>query len=133
MDICLSATITRQKTKRGSMGRTSSQAKRLDLVFGAISNETRRSILSRLREDSLTITELSRAYKMSLNAVSKHVKSLEKAGLIRRRINGREHFCQLETASFNEAMDWMSYYSEFWRDRMEFLEEHLKNRKKENS
>lgn len=115
------------------MGRTSSQAKRLDLVFGAISNETRRSILSRLREDSLTITELSRAYKMSLNAVSKHVKSLEKAGLIRRSINGREHFCQLETASFNEAMDWMSYYSEFWRDRMEFLEEHLKNRKKENS
>lgn len=115
------------------MGRASSQAKRLDLVFGAIANETRRSILSRLREDSLTITELARAYKMSLNAVSKHVKSLEKAGLIRRSINGREHFCQLETARFNEAMDWMSYYSEFWRDRIELLEEHLKNRKKEKS
>ena len=111
------------------MVQTVSQAKRLNLVFGAVSNETRRSILERLRGGALTVTELASAYKMSLNAVSKHIKTLENAGLIWRSIHGREHSCQIDTARFDEAIEWMSYYSEFWSGRMDALESHLKKKR----
>lgn len=105
-------------------------AKSLDLVFGAVADTTRRSMLDRLRGGSLTVTELARPYAMSLNAVSKHVKTLERAGLIRRSISGREHSCRLDATKFDEAMNWMSYYSEFWGDRMDALEKHLKDKRK---
>jgi DNA-binding transcriptional ArsR family regulator len=62
---------------------------------------------------------------MSLNAVSKHVKTLEKAGLVRRTVQGREHSCRLDAAKLRDAMNWMSYYTEFWSDRMAALEKHL--------
>jgi DNA-binding transcriptional ArsR family regulator len=112
------------------MTRTGNQAKSLDLVFGAVADATRRSMLDRLRDSSLTITELARPYAMSLNAVSKHVKTLERAGLIRRSIRGREHSCRLDAARFDEAMNWMSYYSEFWSDRIGALEKHLADKRK---
>jgi DNA-binding transcriptional ArsR family regulator len=105
-------------------------AKSLDLVFGAVADATRRSMLDRLRGGSMTVTELARPYAMSLNAVSKHVKTLERAGLIRRSISGREHTCRLDTTKFDEAMNWMSYYSEFWSDRMDALERHLTDKRK---
>lgn len=105
--------------------RSGSQVKSLDLVFGALADATRRSMLERLRDGSLTVTELARPYAMSLNAVSKHAKTLERAGLIRRTIRGREHSCQLDQARFDEAIQWMSYYSEFWNSRMDALENHL--------
>src|SRR5262245_9387916 len=91
--------------------KTESKAEILDVVFGAIADSTRRSILDRLRGGSLTVTELAEPYAMSLNAVSKHIKALERAGLIRREINGREHSCRLEAARLEEAMNWMSYYT----------------------
>lgn len=78
-------------------------------------------MLDRLRGGSLTVTELARPYAMSLNAVSKHVKTLERAGLIRRSIKGREHSCRLDAARFDEAMNWMGEYSEFWSGRMDAL------------
>lgn len=87
-------------------------------------------MLDRLRGGSLTVTELAQPYAMSLNAVSKHVKTLERAGLIRRSIRGREHSCRLDAARFEEAMNWMSYYSGFWRDRMDGLEQHLADKRK---
>jgi DNA-binding transcriptional ArsR family regulator len=102
----------------------------LDAVFSALSDQTRRSILDRLRAGALTVTELAEPYAMSLNAVSKHIKTLENAGLIRREISGREHSCQLETARFEEAIDWMSYYSEFWSERMDGLEKHILQKRK---
>lgn len=106
-------------------GTTAEPAKSLDLVFGALADATRRSMVERLRKGPLTVTELAKPYAMSLNAVSKHAKALERAGLIRRQIRGREHSCTLERAKFDEAMTWMSYYSEFWGSRMEALEKHL--------
>lgn len=112
------------------MIRSDIQAKTLDLVFGAIADSTRRSILDRLRSGPLTVTALAEPYAMSLNAVSKHVKTLERAGLIRRKIRGREHSCQLDARRFEEAMNWMSYYTRFWNDRMDALEKHLANRQK---
>jgi len=102
----------------------------LDLVFGAVADATRRSMLDRLRDGPLTVTQLAEPYSMSLNAVSKHVKTLEKAGLIRRTIKGREHSCRLVGARLDDAMKWMSYYSEFWSSRMDALEKHLAARRK---
>jgi DNA-binding transcriptional ArsR family regulator len=106
------------------------QTETLNLVFGAVADETRRSILDRLRKGALTVTELAEPYPMSLNAVSKHIKTLERAGLIRREINGREHSCRLNAARLEEAMNWISYYSDFWSGRMEALEKHLESKRK---
>ena len=102
----------------------------LDAVFAALADPTRRSILDRLRVHSLTVTEVARPYPMSLNAVSKHLKALEKAGLIRREIKGREHSCRLEAARLQAAMHWISYYSKFWNDRLDALANHLAQKRK---
>jgi DNA-binding transcriptional ArsR family regulator len=102
----------------------------LDLVFGAVADATRRSILDRLRAGSLTVTQVAEPYAMSLNAVSKHLKTLERAGLIRREIRGREHSCRLDAARLEEAMNWMSYYSRFWSDRIDALEMHLMDKRR---
>lgn len=107
-----------------------SKTELLDAVFTAVADATRRSILDRLRSGALTVTELAEPYRMSLNAVSKHVKTLERAGLIRREIRGREHSCRLNAARFKDAMNWMSYYSEFWSDRLDALEKHLTDKQK---
>jgi DNA-binding transcriptional ArsR family regulator len=112
------------------MTRTDNQAKSLDLVFGAVADATRRSMLDRLRDGPLKVTELARPYAMSLNAVSKHIKTLERAGLIRRSISGREHSCCLDASRFDEAMNWMNYYSEFWSDRIDALEQHVTDKRK---
>ena len=109
---------------------TENRTNSLDLVFGAIADATRRSMLDRLREGPLKVTELAKPYAMSLNAVSKHVKTLERAGLIRRTVSGREHSCQLDASKLQEAMNWMSYYAEFWSVRMDALEKHLLKRRK---
>lgn len=108
-------------------------AELLDAVFSAIADATRRSILDRLRAGELTVTELAQPYAMSLNAVSKHVKTLERAGLVRREIRGREHSCRLNAARLEEAMEWISYYTTFWSERLDALETHITNkRKREN-
>jgi len=105
--------------------------RRLDMVFDAVADSTRRSILDRLRAGPLTVTRLAEPYPMSLNAVSKHLKKLESAGLIRRDIQGREHFCRLDAGRFEAAMNWMDHYREFWNVRLDALEKHLlRNRKK---
>jgi DNA-binding transcriptional ArsR family regulator len=112
------------------MSRTEAQEKNLDLLFGAVADATRRSMLDRLRAGPLTVTELAKPFDMSLNAVSKHVKTLERAGLIRRTIRGREHSCELDTARFGEAAGWMSYYTDFWSARTAALEKHLVEKRK---
>jgi DNA-binding transcriptional ArsR family regulator len=107
------------------MVRAESHAEVLDLVFGAIADATRRSMLDRLRAGPLTVTELAEPYAISLNAVSKHVKTLERAGLISRRISGRVHSCSLNATKLENANKWISYYSEFWSQRLDRLEQHL--------
>ena len=97
----------------------------LDRVFDAIADTTRRSILERLRAGPMTVTAIAHPYSMSFNAVSKHVKKLEDAGLIRRKISGREHFCHLNAARLEPAVTWMNHYQQFWTSRLDALEEHL--------
>lgn len=112
------------------MLRQSQRTEILNAVFAAVSDATRRSILDRLRQGPLTVTTLAAPYAMSLNAVSKHIKMLESAGLVHREIRGREHRCRLNAARMEEAMDWMNYYRGFWSDRVEALERHLIEKRK---
>ena len=78
----------------------------------------------------MTITEIAEPFDMSFYAVSKHVKVLERAGLIRREIRGREHHCRLEAAPLRDAARWLESYRTFWEQTLDALEEHVTKRRK---
>lgn len=87
-------------------------------------------MLDRLRLGPLTVTELAQPYAMSLNGASKHIKKLERAGLLRRHVRGREHLCALDAGGLEDAVRWMNHYSEFWSERMDALETWLLRKRK---
>ena len=97
----------------------------LDRTFAALSDPTRRRILARLRTSEATISDLAGPFDMSFNAVSKHVKALEQAGLVRRRVQGREHYCALEPAPLRRATSWLDEYRVFWDERLDALDAFL--------
>lgn len=100
--------------------------RRLDRVFHALADRTRRSLLQRLaREPGATVTELSSHYDMSLNAVSKHLKVLERAGLLKRSRSGRMHRCSADLLPMMEATKALIAYEVFWRSRLDSLQEFL--------
>ena len=99
----------------------------LDAVFFALSDRTRRGILSQLTRGETTIGELSRPYPISAPAISKHMKILENAGLIKRKIDGRRHVCSLSTDTLQTAEDWINFHREFWECRLDALEKILVN------
>ncbi|HEU4987063.1 MAG TPA: metalloregulator ArsR/SmtB family transcription factor [Rhizobiaceae bacterium] len=94
----------------------------LDAVFHALADSTRRAMLHRLAEGEQSVSELAAPFAMSLAGASKHVKVLENAGLVRRRIDGRVHYCRLEAARLAEAEAWLRYYERFWTRRLDTLE-----------
>jgi DNA-binding transcriptional ArsR family regulator len=94
---------------------------RLDGVFQALSHPTRREIVSMLSTKPYTIGELVPEFDMSFNAVSKHIKILERAKIIDREIKGRTHFCRLNTAALDEAHSWLGGYEQFWQSRLKAL------------
>jgi DNA-binding transcriptional ArsR family regulator len=102
----------------------------LDRVFSAVSDATRRTILETLAKEPATITEIATPFDVSLNAVSKHVMVLERAGLIRREIHGREHLCWLEPQPLREATAWLDHYRQFWNVRLDALEKYVARRAK---
>lgn len=91
---------------------------RLDLVFGALSHRTRRNLLARLERAPGKVTDLAAPFAMSLPAVSKHLRVLEKAGLVRRTIDGTVHTCELQAAPLKEADRWIAHYRGFWEDTL---------------
>ncbi len=101
----------------------------LNQVFFALSDVTRRAILSRLAEGSTTIGELAEPFSISSPAVSRHMKILECAGLIERRIAGRQHHCSLSTGALRTAEDWINFHRKFWESRLDALEDLLTNQK----
>ncbi|HUS30677.1 MAG TPA: metalloregulator ArsR/SmtB family transcription factor [Kofleriaceae bacterium] len=101
----------------------------LDTTFSAISDPTRRAILDRLSRGPARVTDVAEPFAMSLAAVSKHIKVLEDAGLVRRAKNGREHTLELEAAPLREAAQWTSGYQQFWTERLDRLEAFFKQRK----
>lgn len=102
----------------------------LDGVFTALGDPTRRAILSRLRKGEATVTEVAAPFDMSLNAVSKHLKVLERAGLIRRTRVGREHRLALDAAPMDRAARWIIDYQEFWESKLDRMEALLRQRRK---
>lgn len=103
---------------------------RLDAVYGALSHPVRRSVLDQLRPHGATVTQLAARYPMSLVAVSKHIRVLEDAGLVRRTIQGREHFLSLEASPLRSAAGWLESYQGFWTDRLDLLEARIRERKR---
>ena len=97
----------------------------LDLTFAALSDPSRREMLRLLRRGELRVTEIATPFALSLNAVSKHVRALERAGLVRRRVRGRDHFIGLAPAPLHAASDYLEQYRDFWEARLDALEELL--------
>jgi DNA-binding transcriptional ArsR family regulator len=95
---------------------------RLDQVFSALGNPTRRAILQALARRPATISEIARPFPVSFNAISKHVMVLEQAGLVRREIRGREHHCRIDPRPLREADVWLEHYRQFWEARLDALE-----------
>ena len=94
----------------------------LDAVFHALGDGTRREMLRRLAEGERTVGDLAAPFPMSLAAASKHIKVLERAGLVRRDIRWREHWCSLDAAPLHAAQAELAHYARFWTDRLDDLE-----------
>jgi DNA-binding transcriptional ArsR family regulator len=103
-------------------------ASRLDAVFMALAHPTRRRLLRRMAERGESrVTELADGFDVSLNQISKHLKILERAGLMRRRRDGREHRCAADLRTLLAARSWIDAYTTFWRESLEGLDAWLES------
>ena len=98
----------------------------LDDTLIALADDTRRRILRRLATGDARVTEVAEPFDISLNSVSKHIRLLERAGLVQRRIVGRDHFLSLQREPFDELTEWMQRTREFWSDRLDALDAALR-------
>ena len=98
----------------------------IDDTLIALADETRRSILKRLATGEARVTEVAAPHDISLNSVSKHIRILERAGLVRRRVVGRDHFLSLDPKPFDQLSEWMARTREFWSSRLDGLEAALR-------
>ena len=98
---------------------------RLDRIFAALSDATRRAILARLAGGEASVTELAKPFKMSLPAVSKHLKVLEHAGLVARDRKAQWRPCRLDAAPLKDAAAWLGEYRRFWEESFDRLDEYL--------
>ncbi|WP_085123654.1 ArsR/SmtB family transcription factor [Tistlia consotensis] len=105
----------------------------LDTVFHALGDATRRRMLRALAGGERTVGQLAEPFEMSLAAASKHVKALEKAGLVRREVRGRTHLCRLEPGPLASAHDWLGFYERFWTGRLDVLDALLRQEAAESS
>src|SRR5450432_3598291 len=94
----------------------------LSAAFAALADPTRRAILARLASGETSVTELAKPFEMSLPAVSKHLKVLERAGLIARGRAAQWRPCRLEPAALKDVDDWLEVYRRLWEDRLDRLE-----------
>ena len=98
----------------------------LDLTMAALADPTRRAILQRLARGEARVTELARPFAISLNSVSKHIRMLERARLVRRRRAGREHLLTFDPTPLDEAAGWIDAQRAFWTARLDALERELR-------
>jgi DNA-binding transcriptional ArsR family regulator len=104
-----------------------SSNQQLDQVFHALSDGTRRSILANVLGKEETVSEIASRYDMSMPAITKHLKVLEKAGLITRIKQGRERRCIAEPKNLQEASQWLNHYQQFWSSQLDSLKDYLEN------
>ena len=102
------------------------KSSRLDAVFGALSDPTRRAMLRDLAARPRTIGELAAPFDISLAGASKHVQVLERAGLVQREIQGRVHTCRLDARPLHAGAEWIRHYERFWTQKLDVLEALLK-------
>jgi DNA-binding transcriptional ArsR family regulator len=100
-------------------------AERLDGVFSAIADPTRRAILKQLGRGPLRVTDIAKQYPVSLNAVSKHLIVLQRAGLVQQEIRGRDRVCSLNGQPLKAASAWIEEMNEFWGQRLDALEHRI--------
>jgi DNA-binding transcriptional ArsR family regulator len=98
---------------------------RLSTTFAALADPTRRAILARLASGEATVTELAEPFEMTLPAVSKHLKVLERAGLIARGREAQWRPCRIEAGPLKDAADWLEPYRRFWEERFDRLDDYL--------
>jgi DNA-binding transcriptional ArsR family regulator len=101
----------------------------LDAIFGALADPTRRAILARLASGEVTVNELAEPFAMTQPAVSKHLKVLERAGLIARGRDAQRRPCRLQPASLRTVADWVAHYEHFWTESFDRLDEYLRTLK----
>lgn len=101
------------------------QPERLDSIFGALSDGTRRAILARLSQGPANVTELAKPFSSSLPAITKHLNVLEASGLIIRKSQGRMRVCEMNPETLSVAANWIDRYTQFWTERLDALEKML--------
>jgi DNA-binding transcriptional ArsR family regulator len=99
----------------------------LDKTFAALSDPTRRAILTRLAEGDASVSELAAPFAMSLPAISKHLRVLEQAGLVERTKDGRVHHLRLVAQPLHDAAAWIAHYQHFWEQQLEVLADYLRD------
>ncbi len=99
----------------------------LSATFAALADPTRRAMLKRLAQGEASVTELAEPFQLSLPAISKHLKVLEKAGLVERSREAQWRPCRLQTKPLREVADWVDQYRRFWEERLDRLEAYLKD------
>jgi DNA-binding transcriptional ArsR family regulator len=99
---------------------------RLDAVFRALADPTRRAMLLDLARQPRTVGELAAPFDISLAGASKHIQMLERAGLIRREVQGRVHTCRLDARPLHAGAEWIRHYERFWNQKLDTLEALLK-------
>jgi DNA-binding transcriptional ArsR family regulator len=99
----------------------------LSETFAALADPTRRAILARLAQGEATVNELAEPFTISLQAISKHLKVLERAGLITRSRAAQQRPARLQSAPLADASEWLSYYRQFFEGSLDRLDEHLRN------
>ena len=98
----------------------------LSNTFSALADPTRRAMLARLASGELSVTELARPFEMSMPAISKHLKVLERAGLIARGREAQWRPCRLKAAPLKDAADWIEHYRRFWEESLDRLDHYLR-------
>lgn len=99
---------------------------RLDAVFHALADPTRRAMLRRLARQDCSVGELAAPFEMSLAAASKHIQVLERAGLLQREVQGRTHLCRLDARPMHRGIEWLRHYEAFWSERLDALDAALR-------
>ncbi len=115
--------VTNQSGRQMTDGRSSAQ---LDATFGALADPTRRAILTRLALGTTTVGELARPFDVSRPAISKHLRVLEKAGLVHRARDGRLSRCGLDASPMRDAAQWVERYRVFWESQLDALSRYFK-------
>jgi DNA-binding transcriptional ArsR family regulator len=109
-----------------------SRTARLDAVFAALADPTRRAIIERLSRSEARVTEVAEPFDMSLNAVSKHIRVLEASGVVERQRKGRDHILSINTRSLDEIDGWIVRMRRYWEDRLDAMEHLLRELQKDH-